>query len=790
MNLTNPLIAALEPLTSKVRTDVTAKKLADGTSVWTHDALTPERMARHLNGGPARGVCPIKEGESVTMVGVLDFDSHGGETPWHAMCFAAVAVAEAMQLAYGLHPVAFRSSGGRGIHLIVMWDLPQDAHSVRETLRQVLEGVGLHSGSGKRGVADGLVEIFPKQPEVKVGGRGNQFILPLAGASELLEYDDLSGAFIGVGKVAPAEWPLSAPVSVVERATRTSKGAQAATPRRATLLMGGEVPLWRQALDAIPNSGEHELEYEDWRNIVFAIHHETGGSDEGFDIALAWTCRAAAAVSRDPDHLETRVWPYIHSDGRSNPVTGGTICSYATRHHGWLAPITALGAIEDPDIVTVEVTERVLVPDPEGGVGVMQDVTREVVLEDPVFDRERSGAVKPTVSNTVLAVRRADLCSMRVGHDDFRDEITTSRPGVDEWAAMTDADLVRIRMRLESMGFKSAPKELCRDAIVLVAAENRYDSAQLWLGGLRWDGVPRVETFLVRYLGCEDTPYVRAVAHYLWTALAGRVLVPGVKADMVPIFEGDQGLRKSSAIEAMAPAPECFVEIDLEDREDDTVRKLRGALVGEIAELSGLHTRALEAIKKFVVRKTEKWVPKYKEFPSTFQRRVVFIGTTNRTDILADETGNRRWLPLHITSADVDGIVAARDQLWAEGAALFTASGVAWQDAERLAVVGGGAHDAYTVEDSWAELVAAWLDAPEPLGILDEEGVGRGGDEPRGDTPFTITGVLVGALKFAPGQIDARSHKRVGGVLRSLGYEPATVRNGNNVTRRWRRKPS
>src|SRR5574341_691468 len=67
----NPLIAALRPLTSRVRTDVTAaKEVGEKHSTWRRVPLTDERLAQHLNGGPARGVCPIVAG--AWMGGTLD----------------------------------------------------------------------------------------------------------------------------------------------------------------------------------------------------------------------------------------------------------------------------------------------------------------------------------------------------------------------------------------------------------------------------------------------------------------------------------------------------------------------------------------------------------------------------------------------------------------------------------------------------------------------------------------------------------------------------------------------
>ncbi|RYF41731.1 MAG: hypothetical protein EOO27_45995, partial [Comamonadaceae bacterium] len=58
---------ALQPITSRVRTGATAIKVDDGTSRWRPDeALTTARLTDHVSGGVARGVCPIKEGETTT----------------------------------------------------------------------------------------------------------------------------------------------------------------------------------------------------------------------------------------------------------------------------------------------------------------------------------------------------------------------------------------------------------------------------------------------------------------------------------------------------------------------------------------------------------------------------------------------------------------------------------------------------------------------------------------------------------------------------------------------------
>lgn len=89
---------------------------------------------------------------------------------------------------------------------------------------------------------------------------------------------------------------------------------------------------WREALDALKNTGATSLEYEKWANCIFAIHHETGGSDEGLALAQEWSARSE---KHDPAFLENRVWPYVKVGGG---ITGRTIMSLASRLAGWQGP--------------------------------------------------------------------------------------------------------------------------------------------------------------------------------------------------------------------------------------------------------------------------------------------------------------------------------------------------------------------------------------------------------------------------------------------------------------------
>lgn len=736
------LVKALEPITSRVRTDICWKKTDDGPR--RIDApLTATKLDKHVNGGPAYGAAPILPGQTTTMVAVLDLDSHKGETSWPDMLVAAQALIDELE-AYGMAPLVFRSTGGLGLHVYLLWEQPQDAYSVRVLLRMVLEARGFKPGDG--GVAKKEVEIFPKQNSVAEGKFGNMFILPLAGASVPL--CPLTLADLAKDDAAAMEWPLSPAVPVVAREI---------VERPEVIGGDAELERMRSALAAIPNEGDG-LPYDQWRDLAFAVHN--GAGEAGLALLHEFSARSD---KYGPEFLDERVWPYISNDNgaENGAITIGTLWRVA-REHGWREPIE-----EEFEALPALVSEETGAP----------------VEPLPNFVRDKRGAIEAVIENVSAATRRPDLLGARLAYDAFRDDIVIAPPDTDDWHPLRDGDYVRFRIQLARRGFKPVGKEMMRDAVVLVSEDNVIDSAQWWLNKLEWDGVPRIETFLPAFFGAEDTPYARAVSLYMWTALAGRVMEPGCQADMVPILEGDQGLRKTSALVAMTPGPDYFIEVDFEQDETDLARKMRGALLGEIGELHGLHSRAIEAIKKFITRRHEKWTPKYKEFNTTFPRRLLLVGTTNQTEILVDETGNRRWLPIHVERADVEAIVVAREQLWAEARDRFEASGVAWQEAEELAAP---AHEAYAAEDAWEAPIAEWLDEDR-----DEIEGGETGVKWRHGRFKTVEVGLL-ALRLTASQLTKPTTNRICAILRKLGYMQKTTRleKGGKPVRCWHAKNS
>jgi Virulence-associated protein E len=393
------------------------------------------------------------------------------------------------------------------------------------------------------------------------------------------------------------------------------------------------------------------------------------------------------------------------------------------------------------------------------------------------------GLAEATLPNVVHQL--TEQTQTRVGFDTFRGRIMITRSDVEAWRALDDEDMVQLRETLEKeMSFAAVGRELMRDALLLVSKRLQFDSAMLWLSNLQWDGVQRIGNFLHTYAGTEDDEYTRAVSRYIWSGLACRVMEPGCQLDMVvALFSKHQGLYKSSALAEMVPHTDFFSDsLDLYRDDDDFKRKIKGKLVCEIAEMAGMSTASIEHVKRVIPRRREEWIEKWQTLPTIYPRRCMLFATTNEEQFLPkDDSGQRRWLPVEIVRILRDLIKRDRDQLWAEGLAFYRMRkeqglpGVNFEEAEILA---RGRHARHEQGDVWEQLIQIWLHVPAqaPNGVV---------IPPPAQRPFTTDEVLMGALLMNKDKMDDKSSKRVGRVLRQLGYESTNMRINGVQGKRW-----
>lgn len=209
-------------------------------------------------------------------------------------------------------------------------------------------------------------------------------------------------------------------------------------------------------------------------------------------------------------------------------------------------------------------------------------------------------------------------------------------------------------------------------AITIAAMRNRYHPVRDYFTDLHWDGVPRLETWLMDYTGATDTPFHRAIGKKWLVAAVHRVFEPGCKFDHMLVLEGKQDLGKSRLLRTLAIRDEWFTDqLKLDDETKVVIEKTCGTLIVEFAELSGLRGKKdLNHVKSLITSQFDRARGAYGRKPSTVPRQFIFAGTTNESDYLEDDE-NRRYWPVRVEKCDTEGLALIRDQLWAEAVQVY-----------------------------------------------------------------------------------------------------------------------
>ena len=303
----------------------------------------------------------------------------------------------------------------------------------------------------------------------------------------------------------------------------------------------------------------------------------------------------------------------------------------------------------------------------------------QVEIEDWQTQLEigKDGEVKETLSNLIL-ILRYDPNLTGIAYNQHCNSIDVKEPL--PWKQVkrgwNDSDAAGAKAYLDQTYRIWSPGKF-KDALLAVAAERAYHPIREYFASLpAWDGVERVDTLLIDYLGATDTTYTRAVMRKTMCAAVARIEQPGTKFDHILVLNGPQGIGKSTFFAKLGGKwfSDSLTISDMRDK--SAAEKLQGYLILELGELAGIKKMDVETVKSFVSRNDDKYRPSYGTTVESHPRQCVIVGSTNcESGFLRDITGNRRFWPVRVGGASVKKAweLSEVEQVWAEAIAKYRA---------------------------------------------------------------------------------------------------------------------
>lgn len=224
-----------------------------------------------------------------------------------------------------------------------------------------------------------------------------------------------------------------------------------------------------------------------------------------------------------------------------------------------------------------------------------------------------------------------------------------------------DDDIDSLSLWIEDITHVHFSREALGTALMGMAKKQKVNPLTAYFDSLpRWDGTPRLDDFLIRYMGATAQPkeYVELATRLTLCAAVKRAYHPGEKFDQCLIISGAQGIGKTSVwfyltqdIDGGGADKHPYVYADFTSdaiTDKDELLKTCGKLIVEMDEFDQETTRKVSArkIKSFITQSSDTYRAPYGRSTISHYRTWVFVGSSNTSAYLRDTTGNRRYFPI------------------------------------------------------------------------------------------------------------------------------------------------
>lgn len=317
--------------------------------------------------------------------------------------------------------------------------------------------------------------------------------------------------------------------------------------------------------------------------------------------------------------------------------------------------------------------------------------------------------------------------------------------------------MLQIQERVEKVWDMTIETSKITGAVLLVASDNKFHPVRRYLSGLRWDGVPRVERIVPEILRIEDPqPLDSTYVRMMLLSAVRRMLAPGTKVDTTFVLQGPQGAKKSTFFRELGSPWFSDTHMNIEDR--DGKMQLASSWIYEWGEIEKITTLKHGALVKSFLSSSEDTVRlPYARTVTKMPRHTIIVGTTNEDEFLTDSTGDRRYWVVRVRrQINAELLREWRDQIWAEAMAI-AAEGERVEphylnaDQEKSRA---GANEQFRTADLWMDIVVRWLASQVKLCGC-----------------YQLEEVFLHALGMEPKEVTRGDERRMGAILRELGFE-------------------
>ena len=191
-----------------------------------------------------------------------------------------------------------------------------------------------------------------------------------------------------------------------------------------------------------------------------------------------------------------------------------------------------------------------------------------------------------------------------------------------------------------------------RSAITVVAMRHHYNPVIDYFDDAykNWDHEERLNHIMGDYLGVEETSVTQLITKLFFVGAVAKAHNPKTKFDFVLDLVGGQGAGKTTFLQKIAPLGYYTDQFSTFDNKDDYA-VMRRALIINDDEMTATNNASFEILKKFITLQEFEYRKPYGHQAERFDKNFVMARTTNELYYLKDKTGERRFLPLHVSKA-------------------------------------------------------------------------------------------------------------------------------------------